>query len=54
VLILEPSAEGTTIYPADEVGEVKTMLEAGFTVAEAALPKVAPNKIDHFNQLALF
>lgn len=52
VLILEPSAEGTTIRPADEVGEVKAMLEAGFSVAEAALPKVAPGAVDGFNQLS--
>lgn len=49
VLVLEPSAEGTTIQPAAAVGEVKALLEAGFSVAEAALPKVAPHDISQFN-----
>lgn len=54
VLLLQPSAEGTTMRTAGEVEEVSAMLEAGFSVAESALPKVAPEEISQFNQLSLF
>lgn len=51
VLLLNPGAEGTTIEPASSIEEVKDLLEAGLSVADAVLPITVPPKAD---QLALF
>ena len=51
VLLLKPGPEGTTLEPASSMEEVCSLLAAGFSVAEAALPRTAPPEID---QLSLF
>lgn len=42
VLLLEPSPDGTRALPASSVKEIKTLLEAGVSVADAALPRTVP------------
>lgn len=49
ILILEPSAEGTNIHPANE-NELRC-IESGLSVAEVLLPKVRPQGVE---QLRLF
>lgn len=51
VLLLNPGTEGTTVQPASSIEEVKDLLEAGLSVADAVLPITVPPKAD---QLALF
>lgn len=50
VLLLMPDAEGTAVAVASDVTEVRALLESGFTVGEAVLPKTKPSQT---NQLAL-
>ncbi len=51
VLILTPNSEGTAVQVASSVKEVRTLLEAGASVADAALPRTRPMALD---QLSLF
>ncbi|MDP2997142.1 MAG: AAA family ATPase [Bryobacterales bacterium] len=51
VLLLDPSPEGTTIRRASDSGEVRALLEGGFSVGEAILPRTVP---EHASQLRLF
>jgi predicted ATPase len=51
VLLLDPSPEGTTIRRASDIGEVRALLEGGFSVGEAILPRTVP---EHASQLRLF
>lgn len=51
VLLLMPDPEGTKIDLASSIGEVRLLLEGGFSVAEAALPRTEPKDI---GQLSLF
>jgi len=51
VILLMPGREGTTVRAASSIKEVKDLLEAGLSVAEAVLPHTAPKNIA---QLELF
>jgi energy-coupling factor transporter ATP-binding protein EcfA2 len=51
VLLLKPSAEGTIVSPADNDQQVKALLEGGVSMAEAVLPRTAPEGVA---QLELF
>ena len=51
VLLLAPSVEGTTVESASSIKEVKDLLEAGLSIAEAALPRTEPRDVQ---QLDLF
>jgi predicted ATPase len=51
VLLLEPHADGTRVELASSIKEVRAMLEAGVTVADAALPRTTPARV---GQLDLF
>jgi len=42
VLLLTPAAEGTAVVVASDVDEIRALLEAGFTVGEAVLPRTRP------------
>ena len=44
VLMLTPKAEGTEVQVASSIQEVKSLLESGFTVGEAVLPRTEPPK----------
>ncbi len=51
VLMLTPGDEATQVQLASSIDEVRAMLEAGLTVADAALPRTAPPDVQ---QLELF
>jgi hypothetical protein len=51
VLLLQPTAEGTSVSVAVEDSQIRALLEGGVTLAEAVLPRTAPANAD---QLALF
>lgn len=42
VLLLIPSSEGTTVQRASDLGEIRALLESGFSVGEATLPRTVP------------
>lgn len=46
VLLLKPSSGGTQIEVASSIEEVRTLLEGGMSVAEAALPRTVPHSVD--------
>jgi predicted ATPase len=50
-LVLIPTKEGTKILKAIEIADVKEYLDAGFSVAEAVIPKVAPANISQILEL---
>jgi predicted ATPase len=51
VLLLTPKPEGTSVVVAADITEVAALLEAGFGVGEAVLPRTKPSQVA---QLALF
>ena len=51
VLLMTPTKEGTTVKVASTDQEIRSLLDGGLTVADAALPNVVPTQID---QLSLF
>jgi predicted ATPase len=51
VLLLMPKGEGTQVRVANEVDEVRHLLDGGMTIREAVLPFTAPR---HAEQLSLF
>jgi predicted ATPase len=51
VLLLTPSAEGTEVSLASSIEEVRHLLEAGVSVADAVLPRTSPKRVE---QLGLF
>jgi len=51
VVILTPDKEGTVAQIASSIVDVKTLLEAGLSVADAALPRTLPPKL---GQIELF
>jgi predicted ATPase len=50
-IVLFPSKEGTGIIKADDIEEIKKYLDAGFSVAEAVIPAVSPEKIERLQNL---
>ena len=42
VLVLSPAPEGTEVQVASTIQEVRDLLENGFTVAEAIIPRTKP------------
>jgi len=50
VLIFEPSPEGTRVYAADGVEQIRVLLETGLSAAEVIIPQTTPQE---FNQLSL-
>ena len=50
-LLLKPSGEGTAVRPAGAVAEIKMLLSAGLSIAEAVIPDTRP---PHAEQLAMF
>ena len=47
-LLLIPDIEGTRVEVASDVAEVRGLLEAGLSVADAALPRTAPSELRQF------
>jgi predicted ATPase len=44
VLVLTPSKEGTEVHPSSSDQEIMDLLEGGFSIADAVLPRTAPQK----------
>jgi len=51
VLLLIPSAEGTSVKTAGDFEQIKALLEGGLSLAEAVMPRVGPR---HIEKLSLF
>jgi hypothetical protein len=51
VLLFIPQKEGTEVKPAARLEHVSRLLEGGLSLADAVLPKTAPESAE---QLALF
>ena len=51
VLLLTPAREGTAVKIVSDIDEVQVLLEAGFTVGEAVLPRTRPKRAE---QLSFF
>jgi predicted ATPase len=51
VLLLSPGREGTSVQPAGAYDEIRKLLERGFSMSEAVIPKTRP---EHAEQLLLF
>ena len=51
VLLLTPAKEGTTVKIVSDIDEVRTLLEAGLTVSEAALPRAKPENAEQLSFL---
>lgn len=51
LVILTPSSEGTIATNASDLDDVKKMLEAGLTVADAILPRTLPERVEYMNQI---
>lgn len=53
VLVLHNTPEGTTIKRISDIQEIKAAVDAGFTIAEAAIPFTAPKTVKEMSQLKL-
>jgi predicted ATPase len=53
VLILQPTSEGTTVNRVSDIDEIKTIVEAGLSIADAVIPYTKPKNIDKMSQLSL-
>lgn len=51
LIVLSPSSEGTTAKNAEDVKDVKELLDAGLSAADALLPKTVPETVDRINQI---
>ncbi|OGK02653.1 MAG: hypothetical protein A2350_07040 [Candidatus Raymondbacteria bacterium RifOxyB12_full_50_8] len=51
VFLLQPDREGTRVIPSAQVGEIRTLLQAGMPVADAVFPHTEPRNAA---QLELF
>ncbi len=51
VLLLSPDSEGTSVTVASDTKEIRALLESGFTVGEAVLPRTKPNGIAQLSLL---
>lgn len=49
VLLLEPTSEGTEVRESSSIDEVRQLLEAGFTVAEAVMNRTAPRDVEQLS-----
>ena len=49
VLLLSPNPEGTEVRQASSIAYIRTLLEEGYSIAEAVLPRTAPSNIRQFD-----
>jgi predicted ATPase len=52
VLILNPDKEGTVVQVASSIKEIKDLLDAGLSVADAIMPRTSPGNLDQLNMFA--
>lgn len=53
VLILDNTSEGTKIQSISNISQIKTIVDAGISIAEAAIPYTEPKNIKAMSQLTL-
>ena len=53
VLILQGSKEGTTIKKVSDIEEIKAIVDAGLSMADAVIPHTKPNNINNITQLSI-
>lgn len=51
VLLMTPTAEGTKVEIASSIQEISSLLDGGFTIADAALPRATPPQVDQLSLL---
>lgn len=51
ILMLTPAAEGTDVRVASDAAEIRALLEAGFSVGEAVLPRSTPKGVEQLSLL---
>jgi predicted ATPase len=51
VLLMTPTAEGTKVELASSIEEISSLLDGGLTIADAALPRATPAKIEQLSLL---
>lgn len=51
VFLLQPGSEGTSVRPASDFADIKTLLDGGSNLADAVIPRTRPEKAE---QLTLF
>ena len=49
VLLMTSTPEGTQVQPASSIAEIKLLLDAGLSVADAALPHTIPPEVEQLN-----
>lgn len=49
ILMLTPAAEGTEVRVASDVADIRALLEAGFSVGEAVLPRSTPTGVEQLS-----
>jgi len=53
VLLLHNTKEGTSIKSVSEIPEIKAIIDAGLTVADAVIPYTTPSDIEKLSQLSI-
>jgi predicted ATPase len=53
VLLLQNTQEGTTIKKVSDIAEIKPIVDAGLSIADAVIPYTKPKGIENFSQLAV-
>ena len=53
LIVLKNSPEGTIAQNGMDVQEVKDLMEAGLTAADATLPMTAPETVEQINQMSI-
>ncbi len=54
VLLLRNTAEGTTVDRVSDIEEVRAVLDAGLSMADAVIPVTKPENIEQMSQLSFF
>jgi len=53
VLLLKNTQEGTTIQKVSDIAEIKSIVDAGLSIADAVIPYTKPDKIERLSQLTI-
>jgi predicted ATP-dependent endonuclease of OLD family len=53
VLLLQNTQEGTVIHKISDIAEIKPIIEAGLSIADAVIPYTKPKEIEKLIQLAV-
>jgi predicted ATPase len=53
VLLLKNTQEGTTIQKVTDIADIKSIIDAGFSIADAVIPYTKPKEIEKLSQLPI-